>query len=79
MTRCRECNQPCEGARCEGACKANHNAREKARRDARKAQHKCWVCGARAARSGGVTLTTCNAHRAYFAERGSVAPAPSEP
>lgn len=63
------CTADCdEGGRC-GNCRAAHNARETARRQARKARRQCRVCGAKAATVGGEPLTTCPTHRAYYAER----------
>jgi hypothetical protein len=63
------CTADCaEGGRCE-PCRQAHNARETARRQARKDACRCTVCGAKAARVGGQSLTTCPTHRAYYAER----------
>lgn len=63
------CTADCdEGGRCDH-CRAVHNRRETARRAERKAAQRCTVCGAKAARVGGQSLTTCPAHRAYYAER----------
>lgn len=58
--------------RCK-VCKELHNARERERRQSRKAAALCTVCGAEAAKVNGVSLGTCQAHREYFAERAQAA------
>ena len=63
------CTADCpEGGRCD-PCRKAHNARETARRQARKAARRCTVCGRKAARVGGQALTTCPTHREYYATR----------
>lgn len=65
--RCKDCASPPQygRARC-AACAKAHRAQEAARRAERKAEGKCVVCGARAARVGGEPLTVCPAHREYY-------------
>ena len=68
---CKDCGAaPTPGERrCKG-CKTAHNAREAARRKARKRKGLCRVCGAPGARSeAGETLSTCPRHREYYAAR----------
>jgi hypothetical protein len=73
-------NNPCKGreagctanpkpgeSRCK-VCRAAHNAREAARRAARRAECKCWVCGAEARLVGGVYQATCEVHQHYRRE-----------
>lgn len=70
-------NNPCKGreagctakvkpgaSRCAN-CKAAHNAREAARRAARRKECQCWVCGADSLVVGGVYQPTCAAHVHY--------------
>jgi hypothetical protein len=66
------CTGSANGSRCD-VCRAIHNAREQARRQARRARCLCVVCGARAVRVDGVSLTTCQDHRAYYNARGALA------
>lgn len=69
--RCKDCaSTDLVGARC-AACAAAHSAREAVRRAERKAAGKCTVCGERAVRVDGQTLTTCKAHREYFRARAA--------
>jgi len=51
-------------SRCQN-CKAAHNAREAARRAARRATCKCWVCGDDAMLVRGVFAKTCEEHEHY--------------
>lgn len=67
--RCKDCaSTELVGARCK-ACAAFHAEREAARRAKRKAAGECVVCGARAARVDGQSLTTCPTHREYYRAR----------
>lgn len=50
-------------------CRAIHNARENARRVARREASCCTVCGEPALVVAGVTLKLCATHRAYYAQR----------
>lgn len=69
MTRCKDCSHDADaGARCARCAKA-HRRREAERRAAHKAAGACVVCGERAARVNGQTLTTCPVHREYYRAR----------
>lgn len=76
-------NNPCKGryagctadpphdhGKCD-SCRAVHNANEAARRAARKAEGNCVVCGARAVKVDGESLTTCKTHREYYRARAA--------
>lgn len=51
------------------ACAATHARQAADKRAARKRRRECHVCGAAAVVINGVALTTCPAHRDYYAER----------
>lgn len=72
--RCKDCANPAleDSARCDG-CRIEHNARETARRKARKKAALCRVCGTKAVVVDGEALSTCRTHRAYYIERGRAA------
>lgn len=53
--------------RCK-VCRAAHNAREAKRREARRQQCQCWVCGAVAVQVAGVYQATCLVHVHYRRE-----------
>jgi hypothetical protein len=70
-------NNPCKGreAGCTGDgsprcdnCRRLHNERERKRRQARRKECGCWVCGAVARQVDGVYQATCEAHRTYSAD-----------
>ncbi len=70
--RCKECAAPAlEGMHRCAECRTAHNAREAARRKARRKAGVCTVCGAKAVLVDGATLTTCKTHREYYRERAS--------
>lgn len=55
------------GTRCDN-CRNVHNARENARRRARRKQCACWVCGAEARVVGDEYQATCAKHVHYRSE-----------
>jgi aerobic-type carbon monoxide dehydrogenase small subunit (CoxS/CutS family) len=52
-------------------CRLAHNAREAARRKARRTAALCTVCGAKAVTVDGEPLSTCKAHREYYRTRAA--------
>jgi hypothetical protein len=70
--RCKDCAEPAleDAARC-AECRVAHNARETARRKARRKAALCTVCGAKAVTVDGVALTTCKLHREYYRARAA--------
>lgn len=82
-TQCKDCTAPIplpgepayeswEGTtrRCKH-CAKRHREAARARTAEMKQRGKCVVCGKRAARVGGKTLTVCSTHREYYRERAS--------
>lgn len=68
--RCRECSADPEPDRQRCAdCARTHAQREAERRKARLRAERCVVCGQRAARRKGETLTVCSGHREYYRAR----------
>jgi hypothetical protein len=70
--RCRECAEPAlEGMHRCAECRVAHNAREAARRKARRKAGQCTVCGAKATVVDGEPRSTCKVHGEYYRARAA--------